>query len=292
MAAALGQPCKIHGGKNYMARWIVSLMPRHLSYVEPYCGGCSVLFARDPDDESLWLPPHKGVSEVVNDLNCELTNFWRVLQEEACFAKFVRAVTAMPFSGIEYADASKNAMPTMPFDGPDAGRAVNFFVRNRQSLAGRMTGFTGITKTRTRSRMNNETSAWISTVEGLPAVHARLMRVLILPSQPAVEVIRKFDMEETLFYIDAPYVHSSRATTSEYGQYEMTDAEHVQLIEVLAKIRGKAMVSMYHHPIYDVLHLKYGWRHVEYELPNHAAGGKLKRRMVECLWMNYPSSTG
>ncbi len=73
-------PLKWHGGKHYLASRIVGLMPRHLHYVEPFFGGGAVLLARDPNDPSLWLPPHKGVSEVVNDINGRLVNFWRVLR--------------------------------------------------------------------------------------------------------------------------------------------------------------------------------------------------------------------
>ena len=52
-------------------------MPPHLHYVEPFFGGGAVLLARDPEDDGLWLFPHKGVSEVVNDINGQLINFWR-----------------------------------------------------------------------------------------------------------------------------------------------------------------------------------------------------------------------
>src|SRR3954464_13322891 len=84
-------PRKWHGGKSYLARRIVSLMPRHLHYVEPYAGGLAILLARDPEDPRLWLDPHRGVSEVVNDIDGRLTNFWRVLRDELTFNRFRRA---------------------------------------------------------------------------------------------------------------------------------------------------------------------------------------------------------
>jgi hypothetical protein len=71
---AIPMPLKTHGGKGAhrgnLARWIVGLMPKHLHYVEPFPGGLSVLLAKNPE----------GVSEVVNDLDGGLTNFWHVLQ--------------------------------------------------------------------------------------------------------------------------------------------------------------------------------------------------------------------
>src|SRR4051794_14426836 len=145
MAFVLNQPLKWPGGKNYLAHWIVGLMPPHLNYVEPYFGGGAVLLARDPDDEGLWLPGHKGVSEVVSDIHGHLTNFWRVLRDPETFARLHRMAEATPFSGIEYEACSVSLKTTDDID--PVIRAWEFFVVNRMSLAGRMKGFTGVTKT-------------------------------------------------------------------------------------------------------------------------------------------------
>ena len=86
-------------------------MPRHLHYVEPYFGGGAVLLARDPNDQSLWQPSHKGVSEVVNDINGRLVNFWRVLQNEEAFQRFVRMAQAIPLARPEW-EAAHAHTPT------------------------------------------------------------------------------------------------------------------------------------------------------------------------------------
>lgn len=77
-----GLPLKWHGGKFYLARRIVALMPPHLHYVDPYAGGLAVLLARDPADRRLWsgtTASRRGLPEVVNDLDGRLINFRRVL---------------------------------------------------------------------------------------------------------------------------------------------------------------------------------------------------------------------
>jgi DNA adenine methylase len=267
-------PIKWHGGKCYLAKRIVALMPPHLHYVEPYFGGGAVLLAKDPE----------GVSEVVNDLNKDLTDFWRVLQSLTWFPHFQRHVEAVPFSEVEYDDA--DLMLACDAPAPEWLRAARFFIACRQSLAGRMNGFTGITKTRVRRGMNNEVSAWLSAVEGLPLVHARLNRVLIL-NRPALEVIRSQDGPQTLFYADPPYLHETRATTGEYA-HEMTEKDHADLLAELRSIKGKFLLSGYRSPLYDTFAANHGWRRVDFDLPNQAAGGKEKRRMVESVWMNYP----
>ncbi|HET6573043.1 MAG TPA: DNA adenine methylase, partial [Fimbriiglobus sp.] len=170
-------PLKWHGGKSYLATRIVALMPPCTHYVEPFAGGLSVLLARNPD----------GISEVVNDLDGRLTGFWRVLQDADRFDQFRRMVNAVPFSEAEWRDAGGRLEDT-----DSVVAAVAFFVRCRQSLAGRLDTFAPLSRSRTRRGMNEQASAWLSAVDGLPAVHARLRRVVIL-NRDARDVIRQED---------------------------------------------------------------------------------------------------
>jgi DNA adenine methylase len=270
--AKLTPPLKWHGGKHYLAPKIVPLMPPHLHYVEPYAGGLAVLLARDPD----------GVSEVVNDLNGDLTNFWRVLQEPDTFERFRRTVEAVPFSEAEWQHA-RDQLQAEP-DADPVRRAGWFFVFSRQSLAARMTGFATLTSSRTRRGRNEQASAWTGAVEGLPAVHARLQRVAIL-NRPALDAIRSQDGPHTLHYCDPPYLHETRTARQAYGRFEMTEAEHRELLAVLLGVEGKVMLSGYPSALYD--EALAGWRRITFDLPNNAAGGQEKGRETEVLWCNF-----
>jgi hypothetical protein len=85
-----------------------------------------------------------------------------------------------------------------PYYGTDPiADAVAFFSDGRQSLAGRQKGFTAITRNRTRRQLNGNVSAWLTAVEGLGAVHARLRRVL-RENTPALEILRSEDGPGTL----------------------------------------------------------------------------------------------
>lgn len=270
----LTQPIKRHGGKHYLATKIVGLMPaKHTHYVEPFFGGGSVLLAK----------PFVGISEVVNDLESDLTNFWRVLKSEILFPEFLRYATATPFSETEYEDAVETCESEGYVLMSMVERAIAFFIRCRQSLAGRMQNFATLSKRRTRRNMNEQVSAWLTTIEGLPAVHDRLKRVAIL-NRPAVDCIRSEDTEETLFYCDPPYLHETRATTGEY-KHEMSEADHAELLQVLLQCKGKVMLSGYRSELYDGMLSR--WRRVDWEIDNKASGGKTKRTMVECVWMNF-----
>jgi DNA polymerase-1 len=270
-------PLKWFGGKSYLAKRIVELMPRHLHYVEPFAGGLAVLLARDPEDQRLWLPPHKGVSELVNDVNGRLMNFWRVLRDVDLFPRFLRQVQATPLARAEWETAYAHEYGADPL-----ADAVAFFVDCRQSRAGMMNGFTPLTRTRTRRGVNGNASEWWSAVEGLADVHARLSRVVV-ENLPAVEVIRREDTPATLFYCDPPYLHDTRTSKDAYA-FEMTDADHRELLQVLKDCKGKVMLSGYPSDLYD--RELAGWNRHTFDLPNHAAGGEKKDRETECLWCN------
>jgi DNA adenine methylase len=275
----MSSPLKWHGGKHYQTKTVLGLMAPHVHYVEVFGGALSVLFARDPDDPRLWIGPesyHRGVSEVVNDIYGELQNFWRVLQCPQKFEVFLRRILATPFSGVEWQEAHRGA------GGDDIDAAVRFFIDCRQSLAGRMDCFAPLTRRRTRRNMNEQASAWLSTVEGLPAVHERLRRVVI-ECMDAVKLMRREDTPHTCFYCDPPYLHGTRTDTDVY-RHEYTDDQHIEFLETAVQCKGQVIISGYACELYDSR--LSGWRRVGRELPNNAAGGASKRRMLEVVWTN------
>ena len=281
--AKLTQPLKWHGGKHYLADQIIALMPKHIHYVEPYFGGGSVLLAKDPLDPLHWWGEKSfehGISEVVNDQNRELTNFWRVLQREETFAALRRIVEAVPFSQVEWSDADARQHPTADLD---VEAAAAFFVRCRESRAGKFNAFATLSRNRTRRNMNEQAAAWMNAIDGLPAVAARLRRVVIL-NKDAVDVIRQEDGEKTLFYLDPPYLHETRVTTRDY-KHEMTVEQHEELLAVIKKCAGKVLLSGYPNKLYD--RELAGWRQKDIIIDNKASSAKEKPIQTERLWTNY-----
>lgn len=294
MTTTITPPLKWHGGKQYLASKIIRLMPPRcanpnkpdpedagwLHYVEPYFGGGAVLLAMNPE----------GISEVANDINEDLVNFWTTLQNQKLFDHFVRMMQATPFSEPDFLAAGEGlgAEHADSFDsngGISVVRAAWFFIRCRQSLAGRMDAFAPLSRNRTRRGMSEQASAWLNAVEGLPAVHARLKRVVVL-NRDALDVIREQDGPRTLFYLDPPYLHETRASTDTYA-HEMTESQHIDLLAALTGLEGRFLLSGYRSDLYDTAARVHGWTRHEFEIPNHAAGGKAKRKMVECVWCNY-----
>ncbi len=294
----LTQPLKWHGGKYYLRKWIIDLMPPHLHYVEPFFGGGGILLARDPHrnwmatsaDGALESQPKlpaaiQGSSEVANDIHGELTNFWRVLQNPDHFAAFQQRVLLTPFSQVEFEAALASLSADSAEQVGPVERAVRFFILARQSRQGLMRDFATLSRNRTRSGINEQVSAWLNVIEGLPEVHQRLQSVVIL-NMDACDVIRRQDGEHTLFYCDPPYVHETRSTTGEYA-FEMNEEQHRKLLDTLANIQGKFMLSGYPSSLYDEWQQRYGWNRHDYLIDNKAAAGKVKETKTECLWCNF-----
>lgn len=265
------QPLKWHGGKSYLASWIIEHFPereRYTHYNEPFAGGLSVLFAHDPE----------GKSEAVNDLNRELADFWFVLANTP--DRMLRALWGTPLSQDVWRDACVQDVA----DSDRVRRATKFFIRYRQSRQGLGKDYCTPT-TRTRRGMNENVSSWLSAVDGLPEAHERLRRVEVR-NMDAVKFIEQYDHEKSLFYLDPPYMHETRVTKQDY-ECEMTAQDHCRLLDCLAKIKGMFCLSGYPNKMYASAAELHGWRSVQREIDNKASGAKSKPKKIEVLWMNY-----
>jgi len=63
-------PFSYIGGKRGLASQIIALFPEHKTYVEAFAGGAQVFFRKEPSKV-----------EVLNDLDHEIVNFYRVCQQ-------------------------------------------------------------------------------------------------------------------------------------------------------------------------------------------------------------------
>jgi DNA adenine methylase len=67
----LNSPIKWIGGKSRLRKHVIALLPPHSCYVEPFAGAAWVLFGKPPSPV-----------EVINDIDQELINFFRVVKEQ------------------------------------------------------------------------------------------------------------------------------------------------------------------------------------------------------------------
>jgi len=266
-----------YGGKYSHLDWLLPLLPECHHYCEPFGGSGAVLINRKPSPV-----------ETFNDIDGEVVNFFRVLRDQK--NALLEAIGLSPFSREEF----ERAIQRTSDDHSDLEKARLFFIRARQVRTGlaqtASNGRWAHCRLTTRAGMAGAVSRWLGSVEGLPEVAQRLIRVQI-ENAPAKEVIKRYDSEETLFYCDPPYPHSSRGDSNAYS-YEMTDAQHRELAEVLHSVKGKVAISGYHCSLMDEL---YGDFTCNEARTRNCLSVKSPRQ--EVLWTNYkpsapPAKTG
>jgi DNA adenine methylase len=208
----------------------------------------------------------------------DVVNFFRVLRDYP--EEFIRAVALTPFSREEFYQAvsTKNSK----VNSVESARL--FFVRARQTRTGlaqtASLGRWANCRNTSRAGMSGVVSRWLGSVEMLPEIAQRLLRVQF-ENRPAIEVIKLYDEPGTLFYCDPPYPHESRGDAKAYG-FEMSDEQHGQLSMVLSQLKGKCAVSGYRCETMDSLYKD--WNRVDAP-PKRCHSVKSIRQ--EALWMNY-----
>jgi DNA adenine methylase len=226
-------PLRYTGGKWRLADWIISHFPAHDCYCEPFCGGASIFFRKEPSK-----------IEVLNDLNGDLVNFFRVLRTRT--EDLVREIDLTPFSREEYELAYEPCEDELE-------RARRFYVCCYQSFgsfSGRRTGWRHMKNWKRGSSITNE---W-ARLKGLHMAAARLKQAQI-EALPAVQVLQDYDTPRTLFYVDPPYVYKTRSDGGRKRySVEMTDDDHRQLAEVLHHLQGAVILSGYRSDLYAELY--------------------------------------
>jgi DNA adenine methylase len=256
-----------YGGKFSHLDWLLPLLPESHHYCEPFAGSAAVLLNRE-----------SSLVETYNDIDGEVVNFFKVLRDKR--QALIEAIGLTPFSREEF----HYALSVNGKKKPDVERARLFFIRARQTRTGlaqtSSLGRWANCKNTSRSGMSGVVSRWLGSVEALPEIAERLLRVQI-ENRPALAIIKLYDSPGTLFYCDPPYVHSTRGDSKAYG-FEMDEAEHVKLAETLKRAKGKVAISGYRCELMDQLYK--GWTRFD-ATPKQAHSIKQVRQ--ECLWMNY-----
>ena len=248
------------GSKQRIASWIIEHMHPHHSYLEPYFGGGAILFNKEPSR-----------IETINDLDDDVVNLFRVIREQK--EELIEEVVYTPYARAEY----DNAFPDNSEELTDVDRAKNFLIRSGMGHGFRLCEKCGWKKDVYGREAAYAVRYWNDLPAAITAVAHRLKMVQI-EHKPAVDLIKGFNHDNVLIYADPPYVLSTR-TRKQY-RHEMTDQDHVELLETLLLHKGYVMLSGYDNDIYND-YLK-GWRKIS--TPARAENS-LPR--TECLWMNY-----
>jgi DNA adenine methylase len=236
--------------------------------------------------------------ETYNDLDKNVVHFFRVIRDPAKLQELLRQLELTPYSREERTLAHLSLHGQEPENIDEIERARRFFVLARQTTRGQVQmqhSPLGIWKC-TRDAMSRgivgTVSSWQYGIDGLAAVAARFRNIQV-ENYPATRIIELYDMPDTLFYADPPYVQDTRETSHRRRDYtnEMTDNDHRDLAAALHRIRGRAAISGFPSQLYDEL---YGdWNKIM--MPRLANTSSYRgeytqesAERIEVLWTNYP----
>lgn len=144
---------------------------------------------------------------------------------------------------------------------------------------GRSQWKTGWRYEKAKTRGKRHIDDWNET-EHLWRIVERLKNVQI-ENDCALRVISRFDTSETLFYLDPPYLPSTRSKRWREKAYteEMSLEDHLELARVALNLEGMVIISGYPSEIYDDLFM--GW-----EKLIKTVNTDFQSRSVECLWIS------
>lgn len=248
------------GGKSQLARRIIDIMPEHHCYCEVFAGAAWVLFKKTPSPV-----------EIINDLNGELVNLYRVIQHH--LPEFARQFDALLVARDEYDRLKKTPPDTLT----DIQRAARYYYLLRL-------GYGGKAKDHVLAQ-GPDRPPHLSPLElesQLAKHHERLAHVMI-ENRHFSNIIERFDGSRTLFYIDPPYW----GCEDYYGKNMFERADFERLRDLLRQIKGKFILSLGNVPEIHQIFAEFNIKEesVHWSLENH--GSEKTRRANELIITNF-----
>lgn len=230
-------PITYYGGKQNLVREITAMIPPHRIYVEPFFGGGAVFFAK-----------RKSFLECINDTNDLLITFY-----EQCvnnFEALQQRIQHTLHSEREHQKARR--IYNNPRYRSKLDRAWAVWVMTNMSVMATPRGgwkrdngtggsHIGVTLDNHRQRFTKE-------------LHERL-RTVQISCHDAIDVIQERDSPDTFFYLDPPYMNAEQ---KHYKGY--TEEDFKRLLDVLARIEGKFILSNFDSQILKDYCRRNGWQ--------------------------------
>lgn len=256
---------RYHGGKFRLSSWIISHFPVHTCYVESFGGAAGVLLNKE-----------RSYAEVYNDLDGDVTNFFKVLRDPGTRADLIQQVELTPYSREEFDAAWEETTNPVEQARKTAIRAQMGF-----GSAGAVKGSTGF-RIDSKRQYGTAQHLWTEYPAAIAAAGKRFEAVLI-ENRPAIDVIQQHDAPSTLHFVDPPYVHTTRKFRSACGyRHEMTDSDHHKLLDVLTSVVGMVVICGYESDLY--LNRLSDWERRTKSVSASGYRGATKRQ--ENIWMN------
>jgi DNA adenine methylase len=249
-------PLSYIGGKNRIADQIIEIFPKHTTYVEAFAGGAQVLFHKEPSQV-----------EVLNDLDGEVVNFFRVCQSH--HEELVRCLRFILVSRKTFAQLKS----THPEGLTDIQRAARYFYLLKNSFAAL------VRNPNYHFSVTQPPSFNITKIpELIEAAHKRLARVQI-ESLPYQDILQRYDRPTTLFYLDPPYFRRK------LYRFNFSDSDFEGMEQRLRNLSGRFVLSLNDVPEVRKLFSKFRFQEIALHYTSQRKAGK---RYPELLITNFP----
>ncbi|MGD8305116.1 MAG: DNA adenine methylase [Ignavibacteria bacterium] len=260
-------PFSYYGGKQRLASKIVKLIPKHTNFVEPFCGGAAVYFAKPPA-----IPSNKTYyREVLNDTNKMIYTFFKVLRDQGHDLK--KMIDYALYSQWEY-QLSKQ----LCYSEDEIEMAYYFYINIQQSFVNGFNKGWGTAKFAANHALVSKNKK-----ESIPNAIDRLQSTYI-SCEDALTCIKRWDSPQTFFYCDPPYPNTNQG---HYNGYTQSDFE--KLIETLDQCEGSFLLSCYPNDA-----VPNDWEKFEFETKNsssNTAKGGHRDLRTECVWRRMAKGT-
>lgn len=247
---------KYPGGKWRIAEWIISYFPEHKVYCEPFFGSGAVFFNKQP-----------CYIETINDMNGDIVNLFRVCRDYP--EELAKAINLTPFARDEFISCNT------PSDNP-IEQARRTMVRYHQSF--------GTSNSSKNSWRNVQTyggprcaTMWNCLPDTIMNCCERLKEAQI-ENTDALTLIERYDNENTLIYLDPPYLQNLRKKNM--YKCEMSDEQHIEMLRLIKKSKSKIILSGYDNDLYNSK--LFNWVTAEKETI-----AQMGLHRTEKLWMNF-----
>ena len=255
------------GGKSYLLKPLLSILPEHVVYVEVFGGAGNLLLNKKP-----------VLNEIINDVDDDIVNLFTVVSRDDTFEQFNKIIQSLPYSRTVHQkmrEILKEPFEYNPFE-PNVQRAVACYYFKNSSVSSE--GGFGV------SRTGNHSISYANKLDKLKQVRERLRKVIV-EHLDFEECIRKYDTPDALFFLDPPYLGAEH-----YYKNDFTIEDHKRLLNLLPTIKGKFILTTYRNELYEnalrnfycltVSNVKYS-----------AASKKKKDRVEECIYTNFEPAT-
>ena len=270
-------PITYYGGKQRMVRHLKEMIPEHsLLYVEPFIGGGALFWNKEPHQ-----------AEVINDIDDNVVNFYRVVQSnfEELFgllqstlhsrsqhqaAKYVLKKETEKLSETYAHYLGENRTISEP-----VRRAWAFWMQANMSFNSKLYGGFAY------CRSDITTKALINKRDQFQHHYKDRLKGVCIECNDAIKVIESRDAPYTFHYCDPPYINTDMG---HYKGYTAQDFEN--LLTTLSKIKGMFLLSGYPTSLLDAFSAQYGWKSKKFDQHRSAGRGRRSRK-TEVLTWNY-----